>query len=69
MKVRPEPRLRWTFESSANIEFTYLALLVINHDIVGLHIAMHDTLAVAEVKRLEQLEDIEANIVVGKAGV
>jgi hypothetical protein len=30
---------------------------------------MHDTLAVAEVQRLKQLENVEANIVIGKAGV
>lgn len=48
---------------------TNLALLMINHNIVGLDIAMHDTLAVAEVERLQQLEDIVADIIVGKAGV
>lgn len=42
---------------------------MINHNIVGLDIAMHDTLAVAEVERLQQLEDIVADIIVGKAGV
>jgi hypothetical protein len=51
------------------IESTNLALFMINHDIVGLHIPMHDTLAVAEVQRLKQLENVEANIVIGKAGV
>lgn len=42
---------------------------MINHDIVGLHIPMHDTLAVAEVQRLKQLENVETNVVIGKAGV
>lgn len=42
---------------------------MINHDVVGLHIPMHNALAVTEVQRLEQLENVEANIVIGKAGV
>jgi L-lactate utilization protein LutC len=42
---------------------------MINHDIVGLHIPMHDTLAVAEVQGLEQFENVETNIVIGEAGV
>ncbi len=32
---------------------TNLALLVVNHDIVRLHIAVHDALAVAEVQSLQ----------------
>lgn len=56
-------------EPGINLKSTYLALLVINHDVVRLHIAVHDTLAVAEVERLEQLENVESDIVVGKAGV
>lgn len=45
---------------------TNLALLVVNHDIVRLHIAMHDTLAVAEVQSLQQLVDVESNVVISE---
>lgn len=51
------------------LHFTYLALLMINHDVMGLHIAVHDTLAVTEVQRLEELVDVEADIIVREAGV
>lgn len=45
---------------------TNLALLMVNHDIVGLHVAVHDAFAVTEVQRLKQLVDVEANVVVGE---
>lgn len=39
---------------------------MVNHDVVRLHVAVHDALAVAEVQRLQQLVDVEANIVIGE---
>jgi hypothetical protein len=42
---------------------------MINHDIVGLNITVHNALAVAEIERLQQLVNIEADVIVGKAGV
>lgn len=49
--------------------YTHLALLMIDHDVVGLHISVHDTLAVTEVQCLEELVDVEADIIVREAGV
>ena len=48
---------------------TNLALLMINHDVVGLHISVHDALAVAEIECFEQLINIEAHVIIRKAGV
>ena len=42
----------------------YLSLGVIDHDIVGLDISVHDALAVTEVQRLKELVDVEADIIV-----
>lgn len=42
---------------------------MIDHDIVRLHIAMHDTLTMAEVQRFEELIDIVADIVVGESRI
>ena len=61
--------------SKAPINKSQLLLLVVNHDVVGLHISMHNSLAVTVVKCLkdnkkttkttyqEDLENIIANIV------
>lgn len=48
---------------------TNLALLMINHYVVRLHIAVHNALAVTKVQRLQQLIDVEANIVIGEPRV
>lgn len=48
---------------------TNLALLMVNHNVVRLHVAVHDALAVTEVQRLQQLVDVEANIVIGESGI
>ena len=45
---------------------TYLALLVIDHDIVRLDITVHDALAVAEIQGLQELKDIVPDIIVGE---
>ena len=44
-------------------------LIVINHNIVRLHIPMHDSLAVTEVQRLQKLVDIITHVIVGEPGV
>ena len=35
---------------------------MVNHDVVRLHIAVHDSLRVAVIKRLQNLEHVEADI-------
>lgn len=47
----------------------YLSFRMVNHDIVGLDITMHDTFTVTEIQGLEQLIDIESHIVIDEAGV
>lgn len=42
---------------------------MVYHDIMRFHIAMHDSLAMTKVQRLEELIDIEAHIIVGEARV
>ena len=41
-------------------------VVMVDHDVVWLHISMHDTLGVAVVESLEDLVDIESNIVVSE---
>lgn len=41
-------------------------MLVIDHDIVRLDIAMHDAVAVTVVERLEQLVEVVAKIGIGQ---
>jgi hypothetical protein len=57
------------FGGSLSWKGTNLAFLVVNHDVVRLDVSVHDALAVAEIQRLEQLEDIEADIEVVELGV
>lgn len=42
---------------------------MIDHHIMRLHVAMHNTLAVAEIQRLQELVDIIADVEVGEARV
>jgi hypothetical protein len=42
---------------------------MVDHDIVGLHVAMHDTLTVAKVQSLQKFVHVETNIIVGEAGI
>jgi hypothetical protein len=39
---------------------------VVDHDVVRLHVAVHDPVAVAVVQRLQQLVQVEADVVVGQ---
>lgn len=43
---------------------TNLSFLVINHDVMWLDIAVHDALAVAEIKCLEQLVHVVADVII-----
>ena len=51
------------------VDQTQLALLVVDHHIVGLHVAVHDAHRVTEVQRLEQFEDVVPNVVVAQGGI
>ena len=42
---------------------------MVNHNIVGLHISMHDSLAVTKVQRLQKLINIITHVIVGETGV
>lgn len=42
---------------------THLLLLVVNHEVVRLDVTVHDASGVAEVKRLEQLIQVEPDVV------
>jgi len=42
---------------------------MLDHDVVGLDIAMHNTLRVAEVQSLQELKNVEADVKVGELGV
>lgn len=48
---------------------TDFAILMIDHNVMRLHISVHDSLAVAEVESLEQLKDVVTNIDVVELGV
>lgn len=42
---------------------------MVDHNVMRLHIPVHDALAVTEIKRLEQLKDVEPDVEVGELGV
>ena len=42
---------------------------MIDHNVMRLHIAVHDALAVTEIERLEKLKDVEADVEVGELWV
>jgi hypothetical protein len=42
---------------------------MVNHDVVGLYISMHDAFAVAEIQSLQKLIHVKAHIVVGETRV
>ncbi len=54
---------------SSQIATTYLSVLMVDHNVMRLHIAVHDALAVAEVQRLEELEDVVPHVDVVELGV
>ena len=42
---------------------------MVDHDVVGLYIAVHYAVGVAVVERLQELGDVIPNVIVGKGGV
>lgn len=48
---------------------TNLSLFMINHYVMGFHISMHDSLAVAEVQSLQEFIDIKADVEIGETRV
>ena len=46
-----------------------LPLLVVNHDVVWLHVPMHDPVGMTIIESLEELKDVEANVEIGKRRV
>lgn len=47
----------------------HLSILMVDHDVMRLHVSVHDTLAVAKVQSLEQLQDIVPHVQVVELGV
>jgi hypothetical protein len=42
---------------------------MVDHNVMRLHISMHDAFAVTEVERLEQLEDVVSHVQVVELGI
>lgn len=53
----------------AYVTIVHLSLLMINHDVVWLHISVHYALAVTEIQRFQQLKNVISDIVVLEFGV
>ena len=53
--------------SESPIDESQPLVVVVDHDIVWLHISVHDTLRVAVVKGLQHLVDVESDVVVSEA--
>ena len=67
-------RSAWSEATSAHlgqspVDQAQFATLVVDHDVVRLDVAVHDPSRVAEVERLEELEDVESDVVVCELGV
>ena len=48
------------------VDKSQLSLFVVNHDIVGLYITMHDTIRVAVIQRLQELKNVVSNVIIGQ---
>ena len=42
---------------------------MIDHNVMRFHVSVHDAFAVAEIQRLEEFEDVEADVEVVELGV
>lgn len=51
------------------VDESQLPLLVVDHDIMRLHISVHDTIRVTKVQGFQQFEHIIANIVISQSRV
>ena len=49
--------------------YAHLPLLMIDHNVMRLDITVHDSLAVAEIEGLQELEDVKSNINIVELGV
>lgn len=59
--------LAWMVEfRETPVDESQLAVRVVNHDVVRLHIAVHDALAVAEVEGLEDFEHVVPDVEIGE---
>lgn len=50
----------------APVDEPQLPVLVVDHDVVGLHVPVHDAHTVAVIERLEQLVQVETDVIVGQ---
>lgn len=48
---------------------SYLSPLMIDHDVMWLHVPMHDSFAMAEVQSFEQLVNVVADIIINESRV
>jgi hypothetical protein len=48
---------------------SYFSVLMIDHNVMRFHVSVHDAFAVAEVQRLEKLENVETDVEVVEFGI
>lgn len=68
MQARQHVKLRTEAKSSSAVE-AHLSVLMVDHNVMRLHIAVHDPLAVAVVQSLEELKDVVPDVEVVELGV
>ena len=51
------------------IDQPQLSFFMINHNVVGFYITMHNALAMAEIQCFQQLQEVVANIKVGESRI
>ena len=56
-------------QSAVGFGVTNFSVLMIDHNVMRLDITVHDSLAVAEIEGLEELEDVESDINIVELGV
>lgn len=48
---------------------SHLSVLMVDHNVVRLHVSVHNSLAVAEIESLEQFKDIKSDIDILELGI